>query len=416
MFWYLPLPRYQERYTEYVSGHNGVFESALKELGIEFESIRPSNDLHTISTGVVLDVDVMTQWAFSQVYSMVRRITEGIVKEGDTIHCEDFWTPGFEQIPYALSMVGLYGKVKLSSYCFAQSVDQNDFTYKLMRDWIPAFEEARVNCFDKIFCASPDHADLMIDEWGCQRDNFPKASWDALRKKIVAVGTMFNSEHLRDHYRPDIGHGDTRQRVIIYSSRLHEEKDPEFLLAVAADMYKLDKKIEFHICTGSNALNCAPHIAEAIAKAPNIQVFLGLAKIEYYKRLCYAAVQFNCAKQDFVSYTLLEAATFECTPFYPSNNESFGPALGHSKELLYDKNEGSLRCAVRLLSLVERHAGERIKYGSQNQLRWIYSKYDFSVLRMMSSLGLTHTMADTPLEALLKWTENEATMYDMAHK
>lgn len=413
MFWYIPLPRYAERYTEYLSCVDGMFETALKEYKIPFRAIRPSNDIHRIKTGVVLDPEVMCRWGFAQTYTMVKNITDGLVVEGDIIFFEDFWHPGMEMIPYTLSLMGLYKKVKLVAYNHAQSVDKNDFTFKKMMPWIRGFETAWVDALDYVFCGTQQLADLMLDwGWGMGRAD-----------KYVAVGMMFDSAYLQRVYNPMQGFTSdaVRQKIVVYSSRVDEEKDPQFLIEVIKETYKLDPEIMFAICTSAEELRGHKESVDWLNYAANtvhweckasVDVLTDLSKKEYYEALCGSAVQFNCAKQDFIAYTLLEATTFGCVPYYPDNNDSFVDALGNSIELLYHKEAGAQATALGLVALVNAHAG---KYIDNHSLRFVYKKYDYSIARMFQHLGLIEENTVLSLEHELANSLNVAQIYDMAH-
>ena len=50
--------------------------------------------------------------------------------------------------------------------------------------------------------------------------------------------------------------------------------------------------------------------------------------------LSQSKVQFNCALQDWVSFTLLEALTFGCAPLYPMHR-SFPETLQFAEDYLY---------------------------------------------------------------------------------
>lgn len=417
MFWYLPLPRYAERYTEYLSGSKGVFEQQLLDWEIPFRAIRPSNELHYIATGVVLDPEVMCRWGFAQTFTMVKNIMDGAVSEGDTIHFEDFWHPGMEMIPYALSLKGLYKKVTLSAYNFAQSVDPNDFTAKMMMPWIRGFEMAWESCLDFIFCASPDHVELMKEGWGY--------GYLPGQCKYIAVGTMFSSDYLKQAYNPRVPGTDKREKVVVYSSRLDEEKDPHYLIAVIKAVHLLDPEIEFVICSSAKELRGDDFAVQWLTNADdlkgdvptNVTVLTGMTKTQYYEALSRSAVQFNCAKQDFVSYTLLEATTFGCVPFYPIQVASFPPALGQSEELLYDKELGPEYCAQRLVKLVNKHA--KTPVNNNGALVWVYQKYDHSIERMLLQLGFAPVggirFDSKNLEDYLQISEKMGQMYDMYH-
>jgi hypothetical protein len=94
-----------------------------------------------------------------------------------------------------------------------------------------------------------------------------------------------------------------------------------------------------------------------------------------------AKVQFNCADQDFVSYTLLEAAAFNCAPLYP-RYLTFPDALQHNNRHLYEKR--NLQDAkAKLYELLD--ASE---YGEfKEDYSWVYKPFEGSVERMLRVMG-----------------------------
>ena len=380
MLWYLPLPAYKERYTEYLSSPDGIFEHFVRKYDIACITIRPSSKIHTIKSGFVLDANVMCNWGFAQTSKVVSYIMDGTIQEGDTIYFEDFWHPGMELIPYALSLKGLMGKVKLCALLHAQSVDPYDFTAKMMMPWIRHFENAWGQCLDCIFVMSPDLASSVEAGIACQR--------------VETIGMPFDSNLLWEQYNPttatDIG--STRDRQVVYSSRFDEEKDPLFFLKVVDEVLKISDKIKFKILTGLAVLKGQREALELLADMyvtfpERIQVCTGLSKQEYYRYLATSAVQMNTANQDFVSWTLLEATTFGCVPFYPRNNSSFRDALGSSENLLYDKGEPIRNIAKKLVALVD--YGHTLTVTRHKEFAFVYEKYNNSLCRMVNYLGFT---------------------------
>lgn len=397
VLWYVPLPPYKERYSEYVSTEWGVVETAIRKSNIECVVLRPSELLYTVGEGRVLNPAVMCEWGFWQTQKIVEAILKGTMKENDVIYFEDFWHPGFEMVPYTLSIAGMMGKVRLASYNFAQSIDKNDFTFKLMRLWIPGLERTYAErIYDDVFCASSNHQRLMEENWPECNARF--------------AGTVYNSEIVRamqDTPQYLIGR---RRRWVIYSSRLDEEKDPHLFLDIVEKTYAKDPTIQFIICSGQKPLKGLP---SALERLENIQlahpglilVLYGLDKAVYFGWLQQAAVQLNTAHQDFVSYTLLEATTFGCIPFYPSSNESFQEAMGQSQELLYDREDVD-GTVDRLIQLVN--------YGTillGQDFSWIYYKYDFSINRILYRLGFNVAMGPS-ISTFAKGTYESAQAWD----
>ena len=401
MFYYIPLPPYKERYTEYLSVEDGIFERQLKKYAIAFKSIRPrgysSRSLYTINTGQVVDLMVMTDWAFYQIRTLCGMISIGEIKEGDIIYFDDFWTPGMEMVPYALSLKGLFGKVKLGAFCHAQSVDPNDFTAQLMSSWIRGFEDAWEGCLDIVTVAAQD----MIDKWKKAWNWFPNDS--ALNFRIIGLPS-FDSEYLIKEIGCHSLVG-PRTRNVIYSSRLDREKRPELFLRVAEAVMFKRSDITFTICTGADGLRSnEPNILTRINKLKNeypkqFYILTGLTKKQYYTWLAYSAVQMNTSLQDLVSWTLLEAATFGCVPFYPISNPTFDEAIGISPYLRYNDQGSILSIAEQLIELVE-YSTQRevssIKLGMDKEFEWIYKKYELATARILAAFNLIPAVAALP--------------------
>jgi glycosyltransferase involved in cell wall biosynthesis len=378
---YLPIAQYKERYSEYLSCIGGMFERAAKKFAnahkdFEWEAIRPYTSVHSLKSGVVLDPVVLCMYGFLQTEWTLRMIMCGDIREGDAIYCEDFWQPGMEMIPYALSLMGLMGKVKLYGFCHAQSLDKNDFTAKLMMPWISKFEWAWSECMATVFAASTENYYLAQGA-------------DSPFENILATGTNFDSEYLiSKYYTPHNCSVEPRKKKVVYSSRLDEEKDPYLFFEIVNAVKQKRPDIEFVVCTGSEEFRsndvAVLSMLGFLKDTSMITPLKRLSKQAYFKELQDAAVQINTGNQDFVSYTLLEATTFGCCPFYPRENNSFVEAIGDSKHLLYSKKESIDAIRDKLIDLVDFNS-ERLTFieNEPKHFQFVYAKYDESVGRML---------------------------------
>lgn len=365
---YVPVERYKSRWTEFVSGPDGMFEKQCKDLGVEVVPIRPEPlQLFELNTGVAVDIGIRTWWGFRQIAILIEMLESGDLNYvTDTIYFEDFWTPGFEMMPYAMDI--LEKPVPMYAFCHAQSVDPYDFTYP-MRWWMRDLEKGWAKYLQGIFVAAPELKEMLQD-----------ASISPQRG-ISAVGTVFDSSVLKDKF--SVPRPGPRQKMVIFSSRWDTEKCPDFFmdLAVAVDKEKDD--VVFAVCSGRELCSNDPDLVKRARRLQDdgtLLIFEDLDKSAYYSMLSNAMVQFNCADQDFVSYTLLEAATFGCTPLYP-NYLTFPAALHRHPRLLYEK--GNLMDAKsKLYDLLNVLEGP----GSPD-LGWIYRKYERSVNRMLRMMG-----------------------------
>lgn len=156
---YLPIESYESRSTEYMSCSDGVYETCFREAGIQFQSLRPWYGCQQIKKGAVVDVNTRSLWGFSQISLLLDMITKGQVDpKKDVIFFEDFWTPGFEMLPYTQSLVYGYdvkAHIPVYSFCHAQSTDPYDFTAK-MADWMRPMELGWAKYQAGIVCASKE--------------------------------------------------------------------------------------------------------------------------------------------------------------------------------------------------------------------------------------------------------------------
>lgn len=401
--YYVPIASYKERYSEWLSRPDGVFEQMCNSFGqvhsdFQWVAIRPkvAHKLYSIKNGVALDPVVMCEYGFAQTTELVKLIMSDHINAKDAIYIEDFWHPGMEMILYALSFKKLVGKVKLYAHVHGQTIDVNDFTYKLMNDWMPAFEAAWAAQLTRIFSYSTVNRDMIDDaaspDWG---------GWPTSLNSIDIVGSSFNSNVIQEHFPPTYGKAhivcntlsSNRSKVVVYSSRLDSEKDPMLFLEIAAKVILERDDISFVISSSADELRSNdPEVLTEIARMQkdypkNFRVFTKLTKKDYYGFLATAAVQINTALQDYVSMTLLEATSFGCTPFYPSDNYSFGEAMGFSSTLLYARSKVD-DAVNRLIQLVD-WSSQRTTYKTNeadNPFGFIYQKYNLSIDRALLSM------------------------------
>ena len=95
------------------------------------------------------------------------------------------------------------------------------------------------------------------------------------------------------------------------------------MLAVAEQFLKELPSAEWHVTTsGKEFKSMMPGVIDAMNKLasnqPRFKLLSNLTKEEYYSELAGARIQFNCALQDYVSWTVLEATTFGCDLVYPN--------------------------------------------------------------------------------------------------
>ena len=374
---YIPIEPYQSRYTEYNSVKDGVYETEFRRLGIPFVAIRPDNELRTIKQGQVLDVFGRTEWGFKQHLDLVQRICNGnIDPQEDAIFYEDFWTPGFEQLMYACS--SKFGPAhrdhpKVYSFCHAQTLDKYDFTHKWAW-WMRPLEKAWWDYQHRIFCAARE----MFTP--AAQAGFPIT--DGQVYKLNAVGHAFNKDvmlrvalHEKSHWYP----WKERNNNVIFAARFDAEKNPNFFLDLVEEVTKERSDIYFTVCTGQPNLpdNEFSKRAHEMRFKGDLIIANNLQKTTYYSYLKQAKVMFNCAFQDWISYTVLDAAINGCAPLYP-HWLTFPDVLENDPRFLYE-NLNLKDAKEKLYKLIDSE--------EEPNLEFIYKKYEDSVKRMTWHMG-----------------------------
>ena len=356
---YLPLESYQERYTCQLSrAKTGWLERRWLEIGQPYIRIEGERLSDGIQTGSVLDAFGRGYWALEQVKQVLKFMQQGWITSDDAIYFDDFWHPGISAIPYAASLSGI--KPKMYAMLHAQSVDEFDFTCNMF-PWIRLFEQGTSMVLDGIFVTSTDLRDLCVQ----------KGVGD--KYSVHICGLPYNSTEVKEHFPAKLP---AKKRQVVFSSRWDWEKQPEFFLKVAEYLSFVEPSIKLVISTSSNILRSnKPELLNLLnlymQEHSNLDVRVAQTKEQYYETLLESAVQFNCALQDWVSWTLLEATTCGCQPVYP-NFRSFPECIP----------SGWLYTAWN-----EKEAGEKIIQLVNQPLigvEQIYKPFDNSWLRMLN--------------------------------
>lgn len=300
---YFALERYRERYTDNLANWT---VNRFTELGGEVVRYG-DNERYQQGEQTIVGAYGRVMFCTQQVAEFMQAISDGKVQASDVIYLDDMMTPGIEGVFYALHLHGL-DKVRILARNFAQSVDQYDFTQP-MRPWMQHYERM-VSARCDIVVASDQHAELCdIASWPGRIVNYglPYSMLDTLRMAAQASPNDALQSFLND--RP----------YMVYSSRWDYEKQPAFLLSVAERL--ADAGIVTVVCSGSDRLRgdrASIAKAEEMHAAGKLFLMLGCERHEYLATLNGAMVQFNCALQDWVSYTMLEAATLDVPSVVPA--------------------------------------------------------------------------------------------------
>jgi hypothetical protein len=303
---HLPLESYGSRYTEYMAT---IEKKAFSEV-FDVKQILPDVGVAAdITTGRVLDRVNRPRFSMAQMSQLLAGPND-IGK----IYLSDFYTTGLDSLMYSGKRFAAY------SFCWAQTFDRFDFTAQEHMAWMRSWEYMALAIYRRVFVASTLLKELIV------------AASPASENIVEVVGLPFDSEYIKSLLNPALCPAD--EYDCVYSSRWDEEKQPLFLI----ELVKANPNLKFAVCTGRADLTgtelSAIRWAFELEKAGRLTIYRGCTKPQYLAILSRSRVQFNCALQDWVSFTLLEALTMGCQPLYP-NFRSFPEALMHAEGNLY---------------------------------------------------------------------------------
>ena len=310
---YLPVERYASRWTGYVSGYGGMFAEAARECGVEVETIAPSNEEYSISDGVVLDTALRAWFGFAQVKTLLGIIQSGEITNDSAIYVEDFWLPGMEMIPYACQLKGI--RPKVYAFCHAQSVDRADFTHSML-PWIRYFETGWARWLTGIFVAAKELKQMLIQATASGSElDFGNAEKLVGAGKVHVTGTVFHRDTMVRMY-PSAFECLPRKNQIVFASRFHAEKAPEFFVELAREIHEREElALAWDLVAVSG--RAIPECYKQLLGDLNVEIRENVPKEEYLSILAQSKVSFNCAKQDFVGYVQLDALAMGCQVLLP---------------------------------------------------------------------------------------------------
>lgn len=300
---YLPLERYSNRYTEYLSGNDGMFAYGVRNSNVGLDIIAPDNELHRVCDGVVVDYVRRCEFAFAQVTELVRRIQAGSITNDSVIYIEDFWHPGMEMIPYACTLKGI--RPKVYAFCHAQSADPNDFTVQML-PWIRSFEIGWASWLTGIFVAAEELKVMLVS--GLEPIT-------PVTEKIHVCGTVFAREVLMRKYYEGRMSARPRDPTVLFTSRPDKEKRPDIFFALAKKAFRAGDKWSFVALSGRSY----PYKILEQASEAGVSVISNVDKTTYLRYLAFSSVMFNCADQDFIGYCQLDALAYGCAPLCPAH-------------------------------------------------------------------------------------------------
>lgn len=322
---YLPLEAYQGRYTAELS----KWEASTFSQHFNLSSLVPelSASDEQIHVGEVLDSVRRPLWALEQTKKLL-----SYAPAVGKVYFSDFFHPGLEALPYSRSRFSAF------SYCWAQTFDQYDFTRRLFVNWMRPWEVMAFELYSKVFVACEELKDLIV------------SALPHTEEKVEVVGLPYSPSMVLGQLNCELP--SNREFDVVYSSRWDVEKNPGFFLSLVREFPEL----KFLVCTGSadlkgtdmNAIN----EANRLRQDGRLTIYTNLKRPTYYNLLASSKVQFNCSRQDWVSFTLLDALTFGCMPLYPAIR-SFPATLMYDEQFLYTP-EDLESAKTKLSSLLER--------------------------------------------------------------
>lgn len=322
---YLPLEPYPERYTLQLRDWT-MARFAQHDIDIrEVEAPRLAGT-ERIDTGVALDAYGRSYYALRQMATLVRLLREVRPEVGprDVIYAQDTFHPGWAALPYIFEQLPVDRRPRVYNHLLAQSIDVNDFTFP-MRRWMRHFELLQ----DRTITAHLVAADCMVEMMRVALFEAP----------IYNVGLLFDRDEVRERAGP-LKPWDQRHRRVVFTSRWDMEKQPHFFLDLITRCRHDDRftGVEFALCTSSATLRSnlsgAVEAARTFEQQGWLTIHEGLSKADYYRILGDSQVQFNCAKQDFISNTLNEASALGTPSLLPSHL-SFPEAVNNEPRQLY---------------------------------------------------------------------------------
>jgi len=278
MFFYLPLESYRERYTYLMSSENGWMEQRFKELGVDFYRVSGKTLSNTkfVETGIVLDYFGRAYYSLLQNAEVVRLIKEGVIKDGDILYYEDFWTPGMEAVQYAAELAGI--KLDIYAMLHAQTVDKYDFTVKLKK-WMRHYEIGQSKFMKGIFVSSEYLQDLCTE---AGLDN------------VFKVGLPYNKDFILQNF---LNESIKKKNQVIFSSRFDEEKNPLFFVEFAKYCKQQGEDFEFIFTSSAKEFKSnSEYIKRKMIEAEKegiIKIKTNLTKKEYYietTKICHKLI------------------------------------------------------------------------------------------------------------------------------
>jgi hypothetical protein len=179
-----------------------------------------------------------------------------------------------------------------------------------------------VNSFiDVVFAASEEMLPFMT-----------AAGWSI---PVVVTGLPFGKQEVLERAANTLGSTLEfcyRKQRVVFASRIADEKQPEFFIAIAKEYRKRHGNDTTFIFLSGGSLS-SPILDKAVIDGL-VEVYPNLSKEDYYNHLATSRVLVNCSLQDWVSNTVSEADTLGCNLLFPAYR-SFPEVFDNDKDRLY---------------------------------------------------------------------------------
>jgi len=348
MLYVLTLEPLEERYTEQ---WYRWFREELEAAGVPFEYIDGDQLRSYVKVGTVLDAVGTCYWKMTQLARVCKLFEDGKVKDGDKFFTMDLWHPGLEIIPYMAELCGIH--VRVFGFLHAGSYYTEDFA-EPMATWAKFFEVGWSRICEKIFVGSEYHKKLFL------------RARDA-EAKIVVTGNPFKSSELAP-YRVPLSE---KKRQVIFPNRWDKEKRPAEFVYIARKM----PDVQFVVTTSRRTLTNDPKlrwVAEVAAKLPNVTIYEGIRKADYYRLMAQSKVYLSTSIDETFGYCLVESLALGCYPVV-RRGFSYCEILANDPRFFYEDLDEAI---------------ERIYEGldCKETFEHLASYYDDSIKRMIAAM------------------------------
>jgi hypothetical protein len=178
----------------------------------------------------------------------------------------------------------------------------------------------------------------------------------------------------------------TRDRSVIYSSRLQPEKNPGFFADVAEQLKLANYSFEFW--SGKSTFDIEETAILKSFEEAGIKLQLNKTKEAYFKRLASAAVEFNCSSQDYIGYAQLDALSYGCKILVP-NWRSFPSLTRNNPDMMYPPWNVDVACQQLQALVASQFGTPAYLYGSQQETFHYSNHFEKSVNRLLYNIAQT---------------------------